>query len=271
MPITPRPIQDIQKSGALIGLYGATAVGKTVALFKYFLGKMLYCKVENRNPQISLQVSGRDLDKYPVDIIEYTKFGEFKEFIENDSLTEPYDIIATDSISYLMNVSLSKEIEDETFFAKSEAEQRKKTLITSTKKDYEGWGALAGQMYRLIVPMGRLSARGKIVVCTFLEDANPGWGRMHNTAPLVDGKKFGDNMGGFFDYIGWLESRYDENGEPVYPPIVHFHGMPDVYCKWTGVLPKGINNVVGPLDKAIGFIMKERGFTHYGNGNDLSN
>lgn len=261
MPIVPKSIQNADRKGALIGLYGPTAVGKTVGLFSCFLGRMLYCRIENRNPIISMEVSGRDLEKHPVDIIDYTNFVEFKEFFEDLDNFKNYDIIAIDSISHLMNVSLSREIEDETFNSKKEEEREKKGLILSTKKDFEGWGALAGQMFRIIAPFGRLSAEGKIVVCTFLHDANPSWGRHHSNAPLIDGKKFGDNMGAFFDYIGYLEPRYndDEEQEPVYPPRVYFHGMPDIYCKWTGVLPEGKNQVISPLNTAIKYILKKRG------------
>lgn len=256
MSLVPVPIQDTKSTGALIGLYGETGVGKTVNVFKYIPGRMLYIKAENRNANISLKTSGRNLSKHPVSTLGYESFGELKKFLEDDKNFTDYDTVVVDSISQLMNVHLSQEIEDETFASRDDDKKKElKTLILSTKKDYEGWGALAGQMYRLISPLGRLSDRGKLVICTFLHDSSPSWGRRHLNAPLVDGKKFGDNMGAFFDYIGWLEPRYDEHLQPIYPAKVYFHGMPDIYCKWTGVLPEGATEAVGSFDALIRYII----------------
>lgn len=256
MSIIPIPVQETKSTGALIGLYGETGVGKTVDVLKYVPGKMCYVKAENRNVNISIKTAGRNLTKHPVDVIQYDKFTVLKEYLEDMSNFEKYDTVVVDSISQLMNIHLSREIEEETFDSKSDDKKESKSLILSTKKEFEGWGALAGQMYRLITPLGRLSENGKLVICTFLHDSSPSWGRKHLNAPLVDGKKFGDNMGAFFDYIGWLEPRYDSDGSPVYPANVYFHGMPDIYCKWTGPLPAEVSLAIGPFDVLIKYIIK---------------
>lgn len=266
MPITPRPIESIPSRGVFMGLYGPTGVGKTVTLMKYILTKrMLYMKTENRNPHTSMDVAERDLKKHPVDVIDYPgDFEEFLGFISDERNFDPYDAIMLDSTTHLMNMDLSQAIENETFEALKDEEKSKRRLIRQTKKEFDGWGALAGQMFRILDPLAKRAneGTGKIVVCTFLHDSSPSWGREHINAPLVDGKKFGDNMGGFFDYIGFLEERFNEDGKQVFPPLVHFSGMPYTYCKWTGRVPKPLEgkDLVAPVDVVLKYIMKTRGF-----------
>jgi len=46
-------------------------------------------------------------------------------------------------------------------------------------------------------------------------------------------------MKGFFDFIGMLESRYDEHGSVIYPPLVSCDDNGAYLSKWTGIKPPG--------------------------------
>ena len=42
-------------------------------------------------------------------------------------------------------------------------------------------------------------------------------------------------MPGYFDLIGRVETRRDENGNVIYPPYVHFRSDDESFiAKWTG-------------------------------------
>jgi len=46
-------------------------------------------------------------------------------------------------------------------------------------------------------------------------------------------------MKGFFDFIGMLESRYDDEGLVIYPPVVSCDDDGAYLSKWTGIKPEG--------------------------------
>ena len=278
-PVRPMKKGDHTAKGAFILIYGQPDVGKSLNSLKYLLGNTIYITTEPRNPYIPLQASERDIDKFPVANVRYSDFqkDEKGKVLDNDQHFEsfkrwlltyefPEDIVIFDSFSYLINIGLSEAIEDETFDAMKDADKTSKTLIKQTKKEFEGWGALAGQGFRLLSPLARLSERGKIVVVTTLHDANPSWGLMHNNAPLLDGKKLPSNIAGFFDLIGHMYPRTEivkEEGkvdrkQTVYPPMISFTGMPQTYSKWTGT-PPDHGMLYGPFDKMIEYILEQRG------------
>ena len=58
--------------------------------------------------------------------------------------------------------------------------------------------------------------------------------------------QFNLNVPGAFDLIGLIQPRYDDDGNRIYPPMIHFEGDGFV-CKWTGQRPMA-GNVCGPLN-----------------------
>jgi hypothetical protein len=109
----------------------------------------------------------------------------------------------------------------------------------------EGYGGLSSHMFRLTAALGRLSQAGKIVIVTALLTENPKWNRELAAAPALKGKEFPANMPGFFDLIGLVEHRKDDNGKLVYPPRVRFQSPDDSFvAKFTGVG----NKTQGPLN-----------------------
>ncbi len=228
--------------GILIMIYGNTGVGKTTSIFQSSPGPLLYIATEPRNPRPSIDACGRDID---MDIAIYTTWFDLMEFLQDLKNTKRYATIAIDSITYLMNVSLCGEIEDEAFEAKTSEEKRRKLIVSQAKMSMEGYGGLSSQMFRLMKTIGRLSEAGKIVIVTALLQENPKWDRELAAAPALKGREFPTSMPGFFDLIGLVEPRVDGNGKLIYPPMVSFESSDGSFlAKFTGTGDKR----TGPLD-----------------------
>lgn len=146
--------------------------------------------------------------------------------------------IVVDSYSYLMNVVLSNEIEDEIFNTKDAKEKLVKPLINKAKLSLEGYGGMAAQMVRCTKALQKLSLTGKIVVITALLEENPKWDRDLAAAPRFKGREFSGDMPGLFDLIGLVRKRFDDQGNTMFPPHVAFEGS-GFLCKFTGVKAPG--------------------------------
>ena len=95
---------------------------------------------------------------------------------------------------------------------------------------------MASQMLRLTAMLGKLSQAGHAVIVTCLLQENPKWNRTLAAAPALKGREFPQNMPGFFDLIGLVESRQDEDGNVLFPPMVRFQCSDDSFlAKYTGI------------------------------------
>ena len=241
MKITKK--SDIKLTGRMILIYSETKVGKTTSILQSAPDPILYIRTEQRSLKAALDAANRpDLR---LSVAEYENFDGLMEFVADAKNFEKYSTIALDSLSYLSNISLSCELEDEAFSARTEEEQKRKPLVGRTKMSMEAYGGLSSNLFRLLNALGRLSAEhGKIVIFTCLQTEAPKWGRELAAAPTLKGKEFPSNIDGFFDLIGKLESRYDKKGERVYPPIVRFDSPEkDFLAGFTGT-----GKTAGPLD-----------------------
>ncbi len=153
--------EDFPQQGKLILIYGDTGVGKTTSILQSAPEPVLYVATEPRNPKPSIDACGRNID---MNIARYSTWFDLMEFLQDPKTTQRYATVAIDSITYLMNVSLSGEIENEAFEAKSTEEKRRKPIVSQTKLSPEGYGGLSSQMFRLMKTIGRLSEVGKIVI-----------------------------------------------------------------------------------------------------------
>lgn len=240
-----RPAGALPSSGKIVLIYSDAGDGKTTSCFESLPGRILYIMTEPRNPNGSIEASGRD--PKDIDVVEVQGWDNLMEFLRTDiEKFDAYQSIVCDSISYLMNIRLSGEIEDEIFDSKTDAEQKVKPLINRTKLSLEGFGGLASQMNRLMLALASLSVRGKYVVITCLLDEKPRWDRELTAAPLFKGKEFASNVASFCDLIGLLKPRYVE-GRKVFPPTVLFEGD-GFMCKFTGKRPKEGMLMQGPLN-----------------------
>jgi len=226
-------------SGDLMLLYGPAGVGKSVTTIQTAKAPIMYIMVEPRSVEKFVVASGReDVD---IDFAFYEGFEELMEFVNDTSNFERYNTIVVDSISHLIAISLSDEILEEGF-DKLDAKSKKamdKPLTMRAKMSMEGYGTLGGSMLRFTNSISKLSQLGKVVVCLARIEENPKYNKQLSAAPALKGQEYSKHMQGFFDFIGLVESRTDENGEVVYPPAVSFEGDGSFMCKFTGKRPEG--------------------------------
>ena len=236
---------ELSDTGRLIMLYGPTGVGKTTTILQTAPDPIMYIQTEQRSLKPSIDAADRlELD---IDIALYSAWDDLIEFVATPSNFTRHATVVVDSFSHLMAVGLSVEIENQAFEGRTKEEQRIKSLVMQSKMSPEGFGALSSHMFRLTAALGRLSQAGKIVIVTALLQENPKWNRELAAAPALKGREYPQNMPGFFDLIGLLEPRIDENGGIVYPPRVRFQSPDDSFiAKYTG--PGGKTS--GPLDIA---------------------
>jgi hypothetical protein len=103
----------------------------------------------------------------------------------------------------------------------------------------------------------KLTVAGIDVICTARDSSMPKWDRSLACAPALAGKEFPRDIKGFFDFVGLIESQFDEDGKVIYPPLASFDDDGSYLSGWTGVKPKsgviGIKfNVKKILDVAHG-------------------
>jgi predicted ATP-dependent serine protease len=127
--------KDLPQQGKLILIYGDTGVGKTTSILQSAMEPLLYIATEPRNPRPSIDAAGRDID---MDIARYRTWFDLMDYLQDSNNTERYATVAIDSLTYLMNVSLSGEIENEAFEAKTAEEKRRKPIVSQTKLSPEG-------------------------------------------------------------------------------------------------------------------------------------
>jgi len=253
-----KSMADIPDSGKVILLYGETGVGKTTSLLKTAPKGSLYIPTEPRNPKISMRAAGRPVDD--IRVYEYTNWMDLMELANNKQLMAEFanKCIIIDSASYLMNVRLSNEIEDEAFDAQDDDKKAIKTIVSSSKMSQEGFGGLASQMSRLIKAFGDLTKQGTDIILVALLAEHPKWDRELAAAPAFKGKEFPTNLPGSCDPIGYVRT-WSKDGKKQFPPLVYFESDGDEYlCKFTGVRPD-VDIVRIPLDLNIILGNKKKG------------
>ncbi|MBW2637223.1 MAG: hypothetical protein JRC86_06840 [Deltaproteobacteria bacterium] len=259
---------EFKSSGRMILLYSATGVGKTCSILRSAPQPIAYIQTEPRSiqPSIDAVLEAAEEAEKPIklrigkelDVFQYEGIEDLIETLAKNEPFKRYVSIAVDGLSHLMNVVLAQEITTEAFDARPEADKKTKRLAGLTKMTVEGQGVRNQLMFRLSNLLMQHSQDGKIVICTALEASAPKWDRALSAAPALSAKEFPVNMPGFFDLIGILESRYDEEGKKIYPPRVRFEPDADddgyFICKYTGIGKRR----AGVLD--IGMILKFNGW-----------
>lgn len=232
------PATEMPSTGLFMLLYGETDVGKTCSVLQSAPGPVMWFQFEKRAHGLTLAASGRDANE--ITAVLYEDWQDLLAFHANVKNFDGYQTILSDGTSYLMNVELSGEIEDESYEALPEEKRSRKSLIASTKMSQEGFGGLSSNMFRYLKLLGRLAHEGKIVILTALVQDNPKWDRDLVAGPAFKGREFPSNAPGFFDLIGFVQHRHvqdqDGNAKIVYPPWVSFEDVNDdgFLCKYTG-------------------------------------
>lgn len=244
--------------GKVILFYGETGVGKSTSILKTVPKGSLYISTEPRNPKISMKAAGRSTND--IRLYEYENWLDLIELVNDKQQMIEFanKCVVVDSLSYLMNVRLSNEIEDETFDAQDDEKKAIKTIISSSKLSQEGFGGLASQMARLIRALGDLTKQGTDIILTALLTEHPKWDRELAAAPALKGREFPSNLPGSCDLIGYVRS-WTKEGKKQFPPIVYFESDGDEYlCKFTGVRPD-VDIIRVPLDMNIILGNKKKG------------
>lgn len=208
--------------GSLSLIYGPTGVGKTVSTLQTIPEPCLYIRSEERETARSLR--SVDRKDFKLIVASHTNWDDLMEFVTDvdHKFIRGAKGIVVDSISHLMNIRLTKEIQDQAFDAKDAKAKASKSIINRTKTSQEGYGALANNMFRFTDALMKLSAvHKKTVVCIALEESRPKWNRELTGAPVFSGKMYTENFPGFFDLIGKVSS-VSRGGGIIYPPQVEF-------------------------------------------------
>jgi len=220
--------------GKIILIYGPTGIGKTCSVLQSAPLPIGVVQFEERSLKTAITAADRPELKNQLNIFQYEGWEDFLEFLENKSrMIIKLKTLFLDNISYLMNIHLSEEIENEAFQARSETEQKIKPIVSKSKLTIEGYGGLSGNMNRMMRRLGKYSKQGVNIVITALEQQYPKWNRELAAAPALKGREFSDSMPSYFDLIGRVESRIKDD-KITYPPKIVFAGEEDFLHKWTG-------------------------------------
>lgn len=232
---------EVKSSGKAVLIYSEPGEGKTTSILQTAPDPVAFIQAEPRSLAPALKAANRqDLD---MEVMISESFEDLKQFLAHKDNFARFRTIVIDSYSHLMNISLSREIEDEAFDTRTEDEKKRKPLVNQAKLSMEGYGGLASQMFRVTQLLCEYTLEGKNVIITARLIENPKWDRALQAAPALKGREFSANMAGFFDLIGLVTKRIDEEGNIVYPPYVQFQSPDDSFlAKFTGVGPKS-----GPL------------------------
>jgi hypothetical protein len=234
------PDKNIKRTFALI--YGETGVGKTVSTLLTAPRPMLYFECEPR----PVERTAEEIDMTDIKIAHPEDFFDLFEFLQENQkkIVSKYKTIFIDSLSFLMNVTLLGEIEEET--ARAEIfDTKKRPIVSLGRTDWTGYGALGSLMKRFCALLGKTAVEGSIVICSALLDDKPKWNRELSAAPAFAGKDFPRDMPSYFDIIGLVEERKDKEGNVIYPPVIKVKSDGSFLAKWTG---KPLKGSYGELD-----------------------
>jgi hypothetical protein len=246
------------ETGDILLFYGESGVGKSVSTLQTAPDPILYFLTEPRDPRKFLQASGRTDVKIKFGF--YESWDDTMEFFTNPENTAWAKTIVVDSLTFLSNIQLTSEIEDQSWDSRTEKEKLEKSLINRTKMSLEGFGGLAGQMTRFVNIISKLSQSGKTIILLSLLEQNPKFNRELSAGPALKGKDFPKSLPGFCDFIGLVEPRL-RDGETIFPPKVTFQSDGSFLAKWTGCKgpAAGPMDITRILDTAHGRVPKTKG------------
>jgi len=242
-------LNELPEYGCMICLYSGPGEGKSTTIIQTAPDPILYIATEPRNPLISVKAANRPGLK--IKFARYSNWFDCYDYIKafrQSDLFAGTATVAIDSLGFLMNISLSGEIEDEAFVARDEKEAVAKPIISSAKLSKEGYGGLSSQMTRFMKLLSYLSEAGKVVIVTCGLKEEPRYDRDLSAGPNLKGLEFPANFPGFFDYIGLVTARYNDDGDKLFPPWVRFEGDGSFMCKYTGPRPPEGKKAEGVLD-----------------------
>lgn len=256
MKIQIKKFKDLPVGGALICIYGPSGVGKTVSTLISMPKPCLWVPTEPRDNRTKIEVvmknSSVPIKDNDIGILEYTNWHELMETFEDEKSIKPFKGVFVDSLSYMMGFNLEAEVTEDSLEERKKAAGSKKgadewTINDAVKLSQPGRGDVNNAVKRFLASAGRLSQAGKCVVISCLPENRPKvtkFGNAFSQAPALTGGEIPKLFSGPFDYIGLVESRFNEEGEMIYPPSVDFEGDGSFMAKYGGLKEKK----KGPLD-----------------------
>ena len=191
-------------------IYGPTGVGKTVSTLKSLPRPLLYIECEPKGVE---RTGKGNIDWEGIKIGRPDSYEDLRMFLadEEEKIIEGYRSMFIDGLSFFMNIELLGAIQEET--GKADVfESKDRPLVNAGRTDKAGYGALAALMNRLCKLIGNIAAGGVVTVITALQKDDPTWNRELAAGPSLAGKKFADDMPGFFDLIGKVERKTNKEG-----------------------------------------------------------
>lgn len=238
--------EEVSRILALI--YGPPASGKTLSSLLSLPKPMMYFQCE---PKSIKQTCKGHLDINKLQKEGMLKVGRPESYDdlfklltkEFDDIVETYKAVLFDGLSFFMGVDLLGELMVET--GKAQVFDKNRPLLNLGRTDPAGYGGLASLMNRLCGVIGSIASEGPVVVITAQQKDDPKWNRELSAGPALSGKKFGEDMPGFFDLIGRVEKmekmvKDKETGDMipriVWPPKVWFESPADeaFIARWSG-------------------------------------
>jgi hypothetical protein len=225
-----------QNRGNFCLWYGDSGTGKTSTLLQTCEDPIMYLCTERGQLALTLKAINRPDIKLKVGY--YEGWEDLLETVYNPDNFKGVKSIIFDGLTHVMNIHLTDEILEENFEAtKKKDDDIVKDLTMRVKMSQEGYGTLAKQMTRLMKGFENQTIAGIDVHCTARTQENPKWNRSLACAPALSGKEFPRDFKGFFDFIGLLSTRF-ENDKVVYPPMVSCDDDGSYLSKWTGIKPE---------------------------------
>lgn len=235
----PEDITSDDKTGNFCLWFGESGVGKSATVLQTAPDPIMHILAERAQEDLTIKAINRPDIKLMT--AYYEGFEDLLEFIWNLDNFKKIKSLLLDSLTHIMNIHLRDEILEENFEAREVNNKKtsEKDLTTRVKGTQESFGAMSGNMFRLMKGLERLTVNGIDVHCTARVDSTPKWDRSLSAAPALAGKEFPRDMKGYFDFIGLVESRFDKDGIVVYPPVVSCDSDGSFVSKWTGIKPEG--------------------------------
>jgi hypothetical protein len=232
-----KPDMASDRRGNFCLWYGKSGVGKSATILQTAVDPIYWIIAERG--QIDLTVKSINRPNIKLATAYYEGWDDLLETIYNTKNFDKIKTVLFDGLTHVMNIHLADEIMDEDFAAMDQKKKGEKDLTFRVKMSQEGYGTMSKQMSRLMKGFEGLTKAGIDVHCTARDDSQPKWNRELACAPALAGKEFPRDMKGFFDFIGLVESQFNEKNEIVYPPVISCDDNGSYLSKWTGIKPEG--------------------------------
>ena len=233
-----KPNQDLStatKRGNFILIYGKSKVGKSASCIATAEDPIFWMVMERGQVDLTLKAINRKDLRLKVGY--YEGWDDLIDIVYDLDNFKKIKTVLFDGLTHVMNIHLSDELIDESFDARTAKSNVKKELSSRGKMTQENYGVLSRQMVRLMKGLEQLTINGIDVICTARDQDNPKWDRSLSCGPALAGKEFARDIKGFFDFIGFVETRFDVDDKVVYPPYVSFDDDGSYLSGWTGIKP----------------------------------